>query len=69
MFWAIFLIVIGVAFLLKNLGVLPGGAWDVIWPSLLIAWGLSIIFTRSRAWGWWCPPLGGPPRWRDKKEE
>jgi hypothetical protein len=52
MLFAYFLIVVGVAFLLKNLGLLPVGAWDVIWPSLLIVWGLSMIVGRSRAW-WW----------------
>jgi hypothetical protein len=64
MLFAYFLIVIGIAFLLKNLGFLPVDAWDVIWPSLLIVWGLSMIVSRSRTW-WW----GGWNRgsWRSEK--
>jgi hypothetical protein len=52
MVFAYFLIIVGVVFLLRNLGLLPVGAWDVIWPSLLIVWGLSMILGRSKAW-WW----------------
>ena len=60
MFFAYFLIIIGIVFLLKNLGLLPVGAWGIIWPFLLIAWGLSMIFGRHRYWrGWWWPRQGG----------
>ena len=47
------IVLIGVVFLLGNLGVLPVGAWDYIWPSLLIIWGIGIIRGRS---GFWCVP-------------
>ncbi|MGB9772624.1 MAG: LiaI-LiaF-like domain-containing protein [Bacteroidota bacterium] len=60
MFFPLILIVIGVIFLLKNLGFISGSAWDVIWPSLLIIWGLSMIFSsRQRReqywWSWYWP--------------
>lgn len=38
------LIIIGIAFLLKNLGVISSSAWGFIWPALLIALGLWFIF-------------------------
>lgn len=38
--------IVGLAFLLRNLGILPGGAWSVIWPLFLIALGLSGLY-------WW----------------
>jgi hypothetical protein len=42
-FWALILILAGVAFLLGNFGILPGNAWDFIWPLVLIALGLHFI--------------------------
>lgn len=50
MLFAIAIILIGFVFLMKNLGIITGPAWDIIWPILLIALGLSILF-RPR-WGW-----------------
>ena len=55
-FWALILILAGVAFLLENFGVLPGNAWDVIWPLVLIALGLSFIIGK---------PPGPPPTRRE----
>jgi hypothetical protein len=40
---ALFLIGLGVVFLLDNLGVLPGSAWAYVWPLLLVAFGLSLM--------------------------
>lgn len=37
------LIIIGVAFLLKNLGVISSGAWGFIWPALLVALGIWFL--------------------------
>ncbi len=45
------LIVVGVIFLLKNLGIISGVAWDIIWPTALIAFGLVLIFKRHRLGG------------------
>ncbi len=43
MFLAIAIIVIGFIFLLKNLGIITGPAWDIIWPLLIIALGFSML--------------------------
>ena len=43
MFWGTILVILGFAFLLKNLGILPGGSWDVAWPLLLMVLGISLM--------------------------
>jgi len=53
MFFGWLLILIGLIFLLKQLGVLTGSAWGAIWPALLIIWGL-VILTRKGKGGCWC---------------
>jgi len=40
------LIIIGVVFLLQNLGYISEGAWSIIWPAILIVIGLAIILRR-----------------------
>lgn len=45
LFWGVILIVIGVLFILKNIGVIYF-SWSLLfnmWPLLLILWGISII--------------------------
>lgn len=42
-FWAFVLIVIGVVFLLINLGILPGDAWNYLFPALLILLGIFLL--------------------------
>jgi LiaI-LiaF-like transmembrane region len=52
-FWAILLIVLGVLFLLANLGILPGSAWNYFWPLVLIAVGVLFLLGatgRGRRW-------------------
>ncbi len=46
MFVAFFLVALGVLFLLKNLDVIQGDVWDILWPLLIIAFGASLIFKR-----------------------
>jgi len=46
MFISILLITVGVVFLLKNLGIITGSAWGVIWPLGLIAIGVYFILKR-----------------------
>ena len=41
------LIIIGAVFLLKNLGIMPSIAWDIVWPIVLIVVGLVMIFKRK----------------------
>ena len=63
MFFGFILILIGLIFLLKQLDILTGPTWGVIWPSILILWGL-VILTRKGKGGSWC--CGGK---QDKKME
>lgn len=41
------LVIVGAIFLLKNLDIISGVAWDIVWPIILIVLGLSIIFKRK----------------------
>ncbi len=52
MIFGIALIVIGLAFLLQNLGFLPANAWNVIWPILVIAIGAGFLLKKGRHC--WC---------------
>ena len=45
-FWGGLLVLVGVALLLANLGVLSNVDWDVLWPILLIALGVWLIAAR-----------------------
>jgi len=46
--WAIVLIVIGVWFLMDNLGFFGGRAWSIFWPIVLIVVGLGFLLSRYR---------------------
>jgi len=48
MFFGSIILVLGLVFLLKNLRIISGEVWPVIWPSLLIILGLSIFWKRKR---------------------
>jgi hypothetical protein len=45
-FVGFFLLALGALFLLKNLGVIYGDTWDILWPLLIIAFGASLIFKK-----------------------
>ncbi|HXL17890.1 MAG TPA: DUF5668 domain-containing protein [Streptosporangiaceae bacterium] len=49
-FWAVVLVVIGIYYLLQNLGLLSWLRGDVLWPALLILLGLWLLLRRSRWW-------------------
>jgi hypothetical protein len=49
-FWAVALVVIGIYYLLQNLGLLSWLRGDVLWPALLIVLGLWLLLRRSRWW-------------------
>jgi len=43
MWLGIFLVVLGILFLLKNMGFIHGGIWDWAWPILIICIGIDIM--------------------------
>lgn len=47
-FWPVVLVVIGVYFLLSNLGWLWWMRFDIVWPVLLILLGAWLIIRRQR---------------------
>ncbi len=50
-FWGAALVVIGLYFLLSNLGLLSWLRGDVLWPVLLILLGVALLLQRGRG-GW-----------------
>ncbi len=51
--WGIFLLFLGIVFLLQTLNVLPWGLWGTLWrfwPALIIAIGLGILLRRYNPW-------------------
>ncbi|MFA5052058.1 MAG: DUF5668 domain-containing protein [Patescibacteria group bacterium] len=50
-FWPVIMIGLGIIFLLENLNVLPGNAWNYVWPCIIIVIGVSIM--TGRKWEHW----------------
>jgi hypothetical protein len=51
--WGIFLLFLGIVFLLQTLNVLPWGLWGTLWrfwPVLIIIIGLGILLRRYNVW-------------------
>ncbi len=51
--WGIFLLFLGIVFLLQNIGILPWGLWGTLWrfwPVLIIILGLGILLRRRNVW-------------------
>lgn len=46
------IIVIGIVFLLQNMGLISVSVWQVIWPLLIILLGVSMITKGSGCCGW-----------------
>ena len=61
----LFLIIIGSAFLLKNLGYISGSTWGIIWPALLIVFGIGILLRKDKGEFFWKECCG----WRKKEIE
>ena len=63
MFWGSILVVIGLAALLTNLGLITADIWDVVWPVLLIVLGVSFL-TKRRGGGHlpWCACSDSDPK-------
>lgn len=47
MFLGLMVLVVGVVFLMQNLGYISGGVWEILWPSFLIITGLVMIFRQK----------------------
>lgn len=43
----ILFIIIGAIFLMKNLGLMIGVQWDLIWPIVLIAIGIVMVYKKK----------------------
>lgn len=52
---ALALILIGVLYLLRNTGLLPDPAWQVVWPLILIVIGGAVFFRGGRERGYCWP--------------
>lgn len=51
--WGLFLLFLGIVFLLQTFDVLPWGVWETLWrfwPVLLIIVGLAMLLRRYNAW-------------------
>lgn len=67
MFISFLLILVGLVFLLKNLGLISASAWGITWPCVLIAAGVYLVVRTScykkryhrfwdRMWHWKADP-------------
>jgi len=68
MILGLILIIIGVVFLLQNLGYVSEGAWSIIWPAILIVIGLGSILKRRNHGFFWEEKFGWGKS-KIKKEE
>ncbi|HPW34446.1 MAG TPA: DUF5668 domain-containing protein [Candidatus Paceibacterota bacterium] len=48
MVWGIILIVLGVVFLLENMGIFSGAAWEFIWPIVLVGIGVWMVMRNKK---------------------
>jgi len=48
MYLGLLLVVLGVLFLLKNLGIIAGNFWNILWPAAIVLVGIAMIFGRKR---------------------
>ena len=46
-------LVIGIIFLLKNLDILQGDVWDIVWPCLIVAVALGMLLKRKHPFYKW----------------
>ena len=46
MLFGFVILALGVLFLLRNLGVVSGDIWDLMWPIAVIALGISILLKK-----------------------
>ena len=48
LFAGIVLIILGTLLLLERLGIFYGDVWEVFWPTVLIALGISMLWEHRR---------------------
>lgn len=48
MWFGVVLIVVGVVFLLQNLGYVTGDVWNVVWPAFIVLLGISVLLKKER---------------------
>lgn len=53
MFIGILLVIVGLVFLLKNVGLIAESVWGILWPSVVIALGLYSILKMHRCRMFW----------------
>jgi len=53
MLFAVFIILTGVVFLLKNLGIISSNTWGILWPLFLIVFGFYLILKAHRSRMFW----------------
>jgi len=68
MIFGLILIIIGLVFLLQNLGYISGAAWSIIWPAILIVIGIAILLKRRNHGFFWEERFGWGKK-EIKKEE
>ncbi len=66
MFFGIAFLIIGIGWLLQNMGYIPGEP-DIFWPVIFIAFGLSILFGRKSSSKWCCWDWHEHHKNKDKK--
>jgi len=49
LFAGIVLIILGGLLLLERLGIIYGDVWDIFWPAVLIALGISLLWEHRRS--------------------
>lgn len=58
-FFGTLLIVIGVFYLLRNLGIISAALGDIFWPAVLILIGAKLLLWPRRWHGFWKQISGG----------
>jgi hypothetical protein len=48
MFFGLLLVILGVLFLLRNLGILDSSVWGILWPLAIVVLGLSIAIKKNK---------------------
>ena len=58
--FGLFLIIVGLLFLLQEFGWIQGGFWGYFWPIVIILFGLSLLKKKNgnECWCGWCFPHG-----------